>query len=151
MLFSRAISATHLNVSSLHSVKQDAAPTGNVAIATEVRSTKFPQYLLSFQAEYVILRREISICRRSTAFWTTQLSETRNFRSESCSLLPFVQSCHLQQCRWLRSSRMISLVIQKVKMIKLTFELNSKLLSSQFVLLSIVLTLEMESGESNGP
>ena len=30
--------------------------------ATEVRSIEFPQYLLSFQAEYVILRREISVC-----------------------------------------------------------------------------------------
>ena len=39
----------------------------NVSIATNVPSIEFPQYLLSFQAEYVILSREIFIFRGLTA------------------------------------------------------------------------------------
>ena len=108
-------------------MKLDAA-TGNVSIATDVLSIVFPQYLLSFQAEYVILSREISIFRGLTAIWAIRLPGTSYFRSAILfSLLQFVQGCRLQQCRSSPFFTNISLLIRKVKMIKLTFELSSKL------------------------
>ena len=67
-------------------MKLDAA-TGNVSIATDVLSIVFPQYLLSFQAEYVVLSREISIFRGQTAIWAIWLPGTSYFRSESYGFL----------------------------------------------------------------
>ena len=134
-------------------MKEDAA-AGNVAItidSTEVRSSEFHQYLLSFRAEYVITSREISICCGPTAICALQPLGTSFFVLSH--ILCFCSSrvaVHNSVDR-IRSSRMISPLIYKFKMIKLTFELRSKLLSSQFVLLSIVLSLKIESGESNGP
>ena len=69
-------------------MKLDAA-TGNVSIATDFLSIVLPQYLLTFQAEYVTLSREISIFRGLTTIWAIRLPGTSYFRTESYCFLFF--------------------------------------------------------------
>ena len=128
MLFSRAISARYLTSSSL--TLNEAGCSHRECLDRDRRSKYcFPSvlFIVSSRIRYIKWRNFYFPRANSDLSGPAPWDKLFLFWVIRFSLLQFVQGCRLQQCRSSPFFTNISLLIRKVKMIKLTFELSNKL------------------------